>query len=649
MEFHDYAAHETSALLTRLLAVRSEASTQQLRAVREALDAATRALAVPAQLDHDVQELVGKLSHTVAEQVRKIGDEAQATINAVRGELDAQKAECERLSGSLAQSEATANALRGEIQAERERADAAEGDLAVTVEAHAEIEKACHQAEAACRQESQAKAAVEQAKAEVEQAKSAVENDLREARGLLELALGESAQLQSQLERHGAEAGGLRDELNALRSAHDQLQAEYHGLEGSRQAIETARQQEADGRANAERELHETQALLEMASADSSRLGGELEQQTAECVTLRAELANAREVGAERDAMRAHRDSIAIERDAVVAQLGASSGRVQALESSQARHEETIRQLESALENARKGEARFRDQLANGEHANSGARAEAEALRGEVDRMIGLLDASVHAVDALARVGTVPDLLSALVNGLAVEFPRVALFRVKGNCLEGDLQLGFEQTTDVTKFVFPLNLDSLLTRVVASGTPERVTGQELAERGGTPFGGDPPAALALPIVLQGEPLAVVYAEDSDRSAASERSSVGFAKLLVAQTTVLLMRHTEELKTLNELREYAAMLLREAEQMHLADVEAGKPADEIRKRLKDNLDCARQLYGHRAELEGSAAATLLDEQISAAIEAATSFAQDLATVIGRPKEKEKKSRRKAEAS
>jgi hypothetical protein len=261
--------------------------------------------------------------------------------------------------------------------------------------------------------------------------------------------------------------------------------------------------------------------------------------------------------------------------------------------------------------------------------------------------MITLLDASVRTVDELASVGTVPELLAALVKGLSVEFPRVALFRVKGNCLAGEVQVGFEQTTDVTKFVFPLNLDSLLTRVVASGVIERLTGSELEDHGGTPFGGTPSAALALPIVLQGEPLAVVYAEDSDRDPMSQKSSVGFAKLLVAQTVVLLMQHTHELKTLTELREYAVMLLHEAEQMYTADTEAGKGADELRTRLKDNLDCARQLYGHRAALEGSAAATLLDDEITSAIEASTAFAQDLATVVGRPQETN--SRRKAEAS
>jgi hypothetical protein len=626
MEFHDYAAQETSALFARLHADRSQASTQQLRAVHDALEAATLALNAPPPVDREIQEMVGRLTHAAAEQVRRVGDEAHATVNAVRGELEAQRAEGARLATSLGQAEAAINMLRAEVQSERERAAAADRDLTVTVEAHAEIEAACRQAETACRHESQARTAVEQ--------------ELREARELLDLALGETADLHGQLERQTTEVGRLESELGTLRAANE-------ALESARQAVAATCQHEADARSAAEKALQEARTELETALADSARLGGELEEQAAECVTLRADLANARADEAERDAIRAQRDSMALERDAVVTQLDASNGRVHALESSQARHEGTIRQLETALEHARQTEARSREQAAGAEQETAGMQAETEALRGEVARVITLLDASVQAVDELAGVGTVPELLAALVKGLAVEFPRVALFRVKDNCVEGELQVGFEQATDVTKFVFPLTLDSLLTRVVSSGAIERLTGSALAAHGATPFGGTPAAALALPIVLQGEPLAVVYAEDSDRGPMSHKASVGFAKLLVAETVVLLMRHTHELKTLNELREYAAMLLREAEQMHAADVDAGKGDEELRARLKGNLDCARQLYAHRAELEGSAAALLLDERIAAAMEAATSFARDLATVVGRPKEK--KARRKAEAS
>jgi chromosome segregation ATPase len=626
MEFHDYAAQETSALLSQLLASRTEASAQHLRAVRDALEAATGALAAPLHVEQNIQDLVGRLTHAAAEQVRRVGDEAHATMNAVRGELDARRTENARLAAALAQAESAVGALRAEVQSERERAEAADRDLTLTVEAHTELEAACRQAEAACRHEAQSRTTVEQ--------------ELRDTRELLELALSDTAALQEQTRHHAAEGSRLEGELASLRAA-------YGELEAARQAVESGYRQEADARSAVAQDLQEARGLLDIALAEAARLGGELEQQTSECVTLHADLANARQDGAERDALRAQRDSMAIERDAVVTQLEASNGRVHALESSQARDEETIRQLESALASARQGEARSREQVVTLEDDRVGVRGEAESLRGEVSRVIALLEQSVRSVDDLAGTRTVPDLLAALVTGLSVEFPRVALFRVKGNCVEGELQVGFEQTTDVTKFVFPLNLDSLLTRVVSSGTVERLTGSALAAHGATPFGGTPAAALALPIVLQGEPLAVLYAEDADRSLISQAASVGFAKLLVAETVVLLMRHTHELKTLNELREYAAMLVREAEQMYTADTEGGKGEDELRARLKGNLDCARQLYGHRAELEGSAAAGLLDEQIAIATEAATPFARDLAAVIGRSKEK--KQRRKAEAS
>ncbi len=457
MDFHDYAAQETSGLLARLLANRSDASTEQLRIVRDALEAATHALAAPPPVDDEIREVVARLAHAAAEQVRRVGDEAHTTLTVLRGELETHRTVSERLSASLAQSEAVICTLRTEVVNERERAAAADRDLAVTVEAHTEIEAACRQAEAACRHETQTKAAVEhdlreaqglldlalgetaqlhaqvgqqteeadrlrgelgnlrtaldnereraaaadrdlavtvQAHAEIEsacrqaeaacrhetQAKAAVEHDLREAQGLLDLALGETAQLHAQVGQQTEEVERLRGELAALRSAHEEL-------ETARQALESARHHEADSRSAVEAELREVRGLLDMTVEDAGRLRGELEQQTAESVTLRAELAKARDAGAERDAIRAQRDSMAVERDAVVTQLEASSGRVHALESSQGQHEETIRQLEIALEHAREAETRFLEQIVGSEQETTGARAEADALRRDVARI----------------------------------------------------------------------------------------------------------------------------------------------------------------------------------------------------------------------------------------------------------------------
>jgi hypothetical protein len=153
-----------------------------------------------------------------------------------------------------------------------------------------------------------------------------------------------------------------------------------------------------------------------------------------------------------------------------------------------------------------------------------------------------------------------------------------------------------------------------------------------------PFGGTPTIALALPIAFQGETLAVVYADSEqsgEHSRVAQHAGMGFALLLVRTTTVLLMRLSQELKTLNELRDYAAMLLQEAREMYAADMQADKGAEERRSRLKDTIECARQLYAQRASLEGSAAALLLDDRIAAAIEAEamTPFAKDLSAIAG----------------
>ena len=130
---------------------------------------------------------------------------------------------------------------------------------------------------------------------------------------------------------------------------------------------------------------------------------------------------------------------------------------------------------------------------------------------------------------------------------------------------------------------------------------------------------------------------MVYADDADmpdyaRGPAVHESSVAFAKLLVGEATLLMMCHTHELKMLAELRQYATTLLQEAKEMYLADAEAGKPAAHLKGRLKDNLECASQLYAYRAAMEGTAAAALLDDQIAAEMNGTSQFARDLADVV-----------------
>jgi hypothetical protein len=64
---------------------------------------------------------------------------------------------------------------------------------------------------------------------------------------------------------------------------------------------------------------------------------------------------------------------------------------------------------------------------------------------------VGVLDGLLGAFDALSAATTIGDVLATLGEQLAAEFPRVALFRVKGNRLEGTHQIGFDLNNDIGK------------------------------------------------------------------------------------------------------------------------------------------------------------------------------------------------------
>jgi hypothetical protein len=704
MEFRDYAAKETTALFTKLVASQAEASVHHLQSLRDALDAVFKNVEATAvvtpQADEEVQELIRRVNTAAGAAARaasqRVQKEAQVTLDGVNAELESQREENarqreahEQLQAAVRDLEAQLESVRADLQRETERAEAVDRDLDAAIEAHSTVDAARLEAEANCRQ--------------LTAAKSTLEQDLIEARGLLDATVSDAARLERELETARTEAHGLheamasdraaadraRDELQAAldsatgdlraeREQGDRLSASLAEVESQVEALraelteaqaqadvvraelqkETERAESADrdldaaieahalvdaqrveaeaatrqatqAKTAAERDLSEVRGLLDASVAQAARLGMQVDASLAENRTLSADLS----------AAQAELDAAHMQREAISTQLEASRARVQTLERNKTAQEEHVRQLESGLQDALQAGASARQQISSIGVDHADAEAGMSGLRSDVDRLSSLLDASAHAVDDLAGATTVADLLATLVRQLSAEFTRVALFRVKANRLEGEHQVGFDLTTDVSKLVIPLSVDSVITRAATSGATERLTGAELKDSSRVPFGGTPTTALALPIAFQGETLAVVYADsdqpESEHTSAGHHASAGFALLLVRTTTVLLMRLSQELKTLNELRDYAAMLLQEAREMYSADMEADKGAEERRARLKDTIECARQLYAQRASLEGSAAAQLLDDRIAAAIEAEpkTPFAKDLSAIAG----------------
>ncbi len=249
------------------------------------------------------------------------------------------------------------------------------------------------------------------------------------------------------------------------------------------------------------------------------------------------------------------------------------------------------------------------------------------------------LDELLTVFNALRKAATVPELLTTLVNGLAREFSRVALFEVDGNRLLGSVQVGFALEGDISTVSIPLAVDALLTRAVSTGRLESIiTGLRNEASTSLPFGGTPACALALPIIVQGATIAVIYADDSDHvefATAAPHSRAKFAELLHQHALLMLVTIWVEQKGVAELRDFAAKLVTDLEYTYQVEAEAGRNRLQCQQRLKDDVGSARKRYAERASREDREAAALLDEHLAAAAKARkdTAFGQDLAAVLG----------------
>ena len=426
--------------------------------------------------------------------------------------------------------------------------------------------------------------------------------------------IGEKEALAISLKDARAQAEAARGELQAEQKQAQAVQKQLADLTASVKKLESAkadaiaaREKDAAARASAENELQSIKSQIESSRKEAKRATADLE----------AAMADKRKAEAAASAANSQAQAAEAKLSAVTTLFKTSAARVQVLEREQEQYLATIRDLES----------RGHSTDVVSEHTDQDLMAQSS----------GALDGLLGAFEAMAQATTISDVLATLGEQLAAEFPRVALFRVKGNRLEGAHQIGFDLTNDIGKVVIPLAMDSLLTRAVTSGVTERLSGEAL-DASGLPFGGSPTFGLAMPVVVDGETIALVYADDfgeaEHESRGSEDVNVKFAEALRHHTVALLMRLTAELKTMAELRAYATSLLTEIEQMYQSDVEGGKEGEELKRRLLANLDYARSIYSNRAQFESPSAAALLDAQVLAMVDTHqdSAFGRDLAVVV-----------------
>ncbi len=227
-----------------------------------------------------------------------------------------------------------------------------------------------------------------------------------------------------------------------------------------------------------------------------------------------AELASLRE---------AHERALADERDRFASRLaserqqlaGAREELQQELQSA-ARQVEHFRQqvdgllssrqsVEAALEDERRGRAedaaRLSQQATDG--AAAARAAERQAQLAIVERLLG----GIRTMDAARSLS---DVLAALLAHAAAESSRVALFVVNGGQLRGWKAAGFDG--EAATLQAGHEDDHLLADALRRGEPVVTSGSGPFA---PPFAELPPdrAALAVPLLVGGQPVAVLYADD----------------------------------------------------------------------------------------------------------------------------------------
>jgi chemotaxis protein histidine kinase CheA len=531
-------------------------------------------------------------------------EQLRGVIDAIRTKL---QAELDAHLGNLAQSHEQAlheTRQRADADAEQRwsaKLDAIHAQWGTRLEsevaaARADVERALAEAVTRARSEAEQAAAhaAAQARRELEEAvameRGRVEADLERARAERERAQADLQRAQADLERAHAD----RERAQAERqTAHEDLQR-AHG--------ERERTQEELQRAESDRER--TQQDLQHARSDHQRAQEEL---------LRAHEDRER---AQEDLQRAHAERERARQDLVGAHEALERAQTE-LQRAQAEAEAIRAEASRELERTRQEHAREQASAAN-------ALEEARQAAASIPRDASELLISMRAIDDATSL---TEALSAAVRGAALESPRAALFVVNGTVLQEWPVAGVPPV-----HAGPIRADGreagFLGDVLRSGetvTLDGTNGQTAPMFAGLSAGR---RAIAVPFVLDGRPVAVLYADEGSdgqplaswletvqilgRHATSVVTSLTAVR--TAQAMGFIARRsigatggaavadapagiaTED--DVQGARRYARLLVSEIKLYNEGAVRVGREQRDLRMRLAEEISRARRLYEQR---------------------------------------------------
>lgn len=285
-------------------------------------------------------------------------------------------------------------------------------------------------------------------------------------------------------------------------------------------------------------------------------------------------------------------------------------------------------QIQTERDRAEKELQRQREDLTAAAQAQGEAQSTAvvEARASERQAQLAHVDRLLAAVRAISAAPSLSTTLTALVEGAASEAPRVALFIVNGDRLQGLKDAGFGGTRPSSLSV-PANDPGVLGEALRRGTAVTTApeGGPSAPRFAS-LAADR-AGIAVPIVVGDRTVAVLYADDGGETAPEVPASWPEAVQILGRHASACLAHLTAVRTAqamrmsaamgsaasqttagaqgdssaedeNGARRYARLLVSEIKLYNEAAVQVGRQKRDLLTRLRPEIERARRLYEER---------------------------------------------------
>ena len=565
---------------------------------------------IRAKLQAELETHLGSLAQTHEQALLQTRQRAEADADERwSSKLEAIHAQW----GSRLESEVTA--ARADV--ERALADA-------VARARSEAEQAGMQAATQARRELEEAVATERARAQADLERA--QADRERAQADLQRAQADLERAQADRERAQADRQTAHDELQRAQTEREQTlealqraQSERERTQQDLQRAHTDRERTQQELQRAQTDREQTQQDLQRAHADHQRAQENLQRAQAERERAQADLqrAHADRERAQSDLQRAHEEREGAQQDLQRAHEALERAQ-QELQHAQSQAESIRQQASHELEQTRQQHAIERASAAD---ALANARQAAESVPRDGSSLL----ISLQAID---EASTLTEALAATVRGAALESPRAALFVVDGTTLQ---EWPVEGVPPVD--AGPIRADGreagFLAEVLRTGetvSMDGTNGHTAPMFAGLSSGR---RAIAVPFVLDGRPVAVLYADEGTdgqplaswletvqilgRHANSVVASL--TAIRTAQAMTFIARgsapadhnSTADGAALSDAasddetqsaRRYAKLLVSEIKLYNEGAVRVGRERRDLASRLRDEINRARQLYDER---------------------------------------------------